>query len=444
MRSTVRQLVGYAAIAATVALASGCAHGKAPVAAGVTVMPNMPQTATVLGPGKAMAFHDLELRLLEVSTDAENLTTQRAEFELAGETYRANWNEWTLAEPLLVRFSDASRLEAKEQMALVTAFYLPDVLRGKGKAPDEERRMDLKENEVDFFAGGFVALNKISDNDFLRTDDDKAALSVYFDGELRQVTLPEIGTMSMGDGRVLTVGDIFPGDTPGAGHTRVTVTTPLGAWKDASDQTPLHLTSGVPAEVGELSVLADSMDGDGRPRAYVSLAIDKAKRELTLEPGQSIRWGKYAVRVDGVGPTMIEATVYTYPEAKFPAPGRTFEAAAEKVKTINQLSSDPTIMRHKLFQAAPITFWGASIDLVRVIENDPTSLSDNEAEIRVLHDGLVDTVRSGENQRHTVYGNNRWWVIEVGSIFNRGEGRRDETEIKLETGKFIGQPSGSN
>jgi len=414
--------------AALAAALAGCAAKKEESRFDPNALPDLPNAVATVEAGSVVKFHGVRVSVRETG-DAIRYAVK------SGETIEDNFevgeHRWALHGDVLLRFEAAPEGKGRE---LLNLYHLPSLSRGaKAEMPRESVR--LEEGKHLFFAGGFLALDRVRGNDPTKTDDERAEATLLVDGAIHEVVVPEFGSARAGDA-IVRADNVYAGDAVGDGIAFLRVATPEDRWAEAAEVEEVRIPSGESIERPGLEIRTDTIEGGDGWRALVSLRTPAIRRDIIVAPGESVRAGVAEALLKEADATGIVVDLARYATAAVPEkahyPGAVEDEDAPKP---TEARSEAAKATKRLIVGQSAEFQEARFEFVGLVPNDPTDMFDDTAEIIVHHDGTSERVYAKKGHRNTVRGANRWWVVDVKSI---AAGRRGECELSLETGSFLG------
>jgi hypothetical protein len=415
-------------------LSTGCQMLR-PGSVGSGVLPDYPKAATTLTPGQVATYKNIKISVVDIIRE-ESAARVRFTLQRGRETtnFDVEMGELTVSGDLLVQFqARESAVEGEADLAVASLFWLPDLMRSN--SPRTRRDLlETRPGEIAFFQDGFAAIRAIAENDYVETNDDSVLLSVWTpEDALEDVTLREFSAFPIGK-YLLQVGNVYGGETPGAGRVELTLAPLESAWDDTVAREELVIPYRGSMDWKGHQLKAEPLPGGWRSRILLGVTRGESQYDVVLTEGQAWRHGNVAWRFDGMTGSAANLTGFELDRSVFPADVRDITAAGPD-KAQNPRA--PTEIERKLSQDQSVEFWGARIRLARVLEVSPTDLFDDVAELVFDRDGLLEVVRVREGDRATVRGSNRWWVVEVKEATPGGRNSNGSAEVILSTGTFF-------
>ncbi len=422
-----------AALVMVLALMAGCG-GKSPrTQTDTDVLPDLPSAKIAIDSGDSVVFHGQRVVLGDRDEDGVYSYTVGADGSGNAMRESAAPGEWRMHRDLLLMLTERTGREG----ALLSLYWMPKLKEVSGRI-DPSSLMELREGEHLFFEGGFVSLDRVRPNDPGKTDDERAEITLMMDGVLRNVAVIEFGSVASGD-MIVSAENVYDGERPGDGQAQVRVSRPSEAWSEAVEAREIVIQSGSALEEGMLVIRTDTLeDREGGWRALVSMSSAGGRRDAILREEESLRIGAHELRLVTVLEERIEADLYTYPTIRRPedafVPG--VPRSDKNVVVGETKEPDATRTTRRVGFSESFDFQGARFTFATMFANDPTSVTDDAAEIQVAHSGTLDRIVTRPGQRHTVQGNNQWWIVEVKELTG---GKNGQAQVSVETGRFVGQ-----
>ncbi|MCB2156454.1 hypothetical protein KQI84_16385 [bacterium] len=427
-------------LAATLAVALAGCQLLAPGSAERTdSLPDLPRASRTVGPGDQVAFHDATFQVMNISPEAEKPVALSVRDGKRSHLLNIELDDYAQSGDFLVYVAQREEARPTEGL-LLTLYYLPSLLPKSAQWPIERR---MTEKEMATFPGGLVVLNEILDNDFLRTDDDRARLTIFRQNRgLEKVTLVEFHRLMRGD-LTFSAGDIFTGDAPGEGYARLRIEKTIDAWPDDLPREELALVDGEEATAFDYPISIEAIQPD-IGRVYLTVEAADREADLFLTAGESARWDRLEIRADTVAEDKVALTVFEHAEAVQAKPERLpkrQDSAEQTREQIAEQAATPAVTR-KMKLGRSESFAGAAFTLRSIQENSRMDLFDDSATFTIDHDGQLESITLRERERYTLYGGNQWWVIELREATpDPVAPANGEAEVHLETGSFYGMQS---
>lgn len=421
-----------AAILGAAALAAGCARKPAARMEKGT-LPDLPNAATTVEAGTGVGFHGVRVAVKEIGGSGLVRYGVAAPGSIE-DTHEVDRGRWALHGDVLLRF-EAMRGEGTPR-TLLNLYHLPS-LAASGQPADLGAEIRLEEGNHVFAGGRFIALGAVQGNDPGKTDDERAEVTVLLDGAIHELSVPELGAVAAGSSYV-RAGNAYDGDTPGDGVAFLRIVPADELWKGATSVEQARLESGESLEEAGFELRTDTLEGrDESWRALLSLRTPATRRDVIAVPGESIRAGAVEVLLREADAAGISVDIARHPEAVVAEAAHYPGAVPVEPGKASDLQREPTKATRRMIVGQSTEFWDARFELVGLVANDPTDLMDDAAEFLVHHDGTSERLFAKKGHRHTVRGENRWWVVDVRSVT---AGRGGDCEITLEAGSFLGNP----
>jgi hypothetical protein len=403
-------------------LAVGCGLLRGGSGAGGSALPDYPRVAATMTPGQTVTYRDLSLTLADIIREGD---TPQVRFSIARgretTSYTAAIGERVINGENMIQFQ--ARADSDEDLAVAMMYHLPELMRPN--VPRAARDLvETRPGEIAFFQDGFAAINAVSENDFVATDDDSVLLTIWTPGE----TMEDI-TLS-----VLRVGNVYGGENPGEGRVELRIVPLNQAWEDASDREELLIPYRGTIDWRGHGLRAETLPGGWRSRVLLTVQRADTTHDVVLTEGQAWRYGNIAWRFDGANGGAARITAFEFDRSVFPADTRVANRAPEQNA---QNPRAPTTVERSLITNQSVEFWGARVRLARVLDMDATNLFDDVAEIIFDVNGRLETVQVREGDRATVRGENRWYVVEVKAATPSATNRSGRADIILTTGTFF-------
>ncbi len=428
---------GMAVAGCLIVLSTGCGRKAPRIESNADILPDLPGAKIAVEAGQSVVFHNQHITLGEIRDDGDYAYTVGVKDSGTMMRETASPGDWRLHKDLLLRLS---KKNDRGDDTLLSLYWLPKLEQASGRI-DPSTLMELKEGEHRFFDGGFVSLDRVRANDPGDTDDERAEVTLLMNDVLYNVAVLELGSIPAGD-MVVVAENVYDGDRPGEGLARIRIARPSTAWSEATGAKEIEIESGGALEERSLLVRTDTLeDRAGGWRALVSLSSSGNRRDAILREGESLRAGTHELHLTEITEKGLRGRMMTYaasvsPEDAF-VPGIPREKPEDGEAT-SAGESEATKTTRRVGFSQSFDFQGARFTLATLYPNDPTSLGDDAAEFQVAHSGTIDRFVTKQGQRHTVHGDNRWWIIELKELSG---GRNGQAEVTVETGRFVGFPA---
>ena len=430
-----RPVLARLVLAATLAaILAGCQLFAPSPAEDLSRLPDLPRASRTVGPGSQVAFHDTSFQVVEVSPDEDgHLIALSVRQGKRTSLLNVRSGEYALDGDFLIRFESRPELQGSSSL-LMALHHLPSLLPRTVDWPISRKAAP---RDMLLLPDGFVAVDRILDNDFLRTDDDRAGITVYRKGtEVEKATLVEFHSLVRGD-LVISAGDIFTGDTPGDGFAQLRIEKTDRAWPAELPRQEILLGPNERAFAFDCVLTLETVQPE-MERLLLTIEGGSQEADVFLTPGESVRWERLEVRADAITGQSAQVTVFHHKTAVHAASQRLPERSVQqqaREQAQERTSSAPTDRQVQV--GGKVAYAGAEFTLQSVRDNNPMNLFDDSAEFTVKHGNLFETVVLRERDRYTIHGNNQWWIISLTDATPDPVPGNGKATIHLETGSFF-------
>jgi hypothetical protein len=429
-----------AALASSVLLA-GCALWPS---GGDDGLPDLPFATVVAQRDKALDFHGFRVRVVDIREAAEvpavTLLVERGKdarrLTLPFEKYVGEGDLLFHATP---HAQGATASGRPSGLVRLVVYHQPS-MRAEAARQGLASARSLRPGDLLFLPGGFVAVERILDNDPIRRDDDRVRLAVSLKGVQEEVTLTEWHSRRVGD-LTIAARDILAGESPGDPRATASLQLSLDGSSPWGEPEAAERLAFPPANGWSglgLSLQAEVVPSEDQPRALLTLVSRQppANRETFLRPGGSIRWNRFLITLDDASEAEVRGTVALFPNPVTPSEQRWANEAPPAAA--GAPGDVATRVTRTLRQNETTEFWGATFRLRQVFDNERTDLMDDAALLAFEGAGPTDVQNVREGNRYTFRGPNRWWIVDVREAHPARGQTLGYAVLAIETGTFKG------
>ncbi|MBX3729932.1 MAG: hypothetical protein KF858_12160 [Candidatus Sumerlaeia bacterium] len=436
-------LAGFHALAlvAIAVVAGGCQGGKGSVVPVGERLPNLPRASAVLAPGQGITWRDLRFEYVHFEPGVDGAGDEaRIAIQRGNQRSIERWaiGGYRLEGDALVRVQHRdAQSGGTPGLLLFTMTHLPSVT-GPRQADPLAAPVVLREGEATFFAGGFVALESVADNDYHALDDDRARLVFWLGGELEDWTMREFHARPHGRWLV-GLRDVFTGHLPGDGVAVVEFRDLETAWDAAERREQRLLPPGTRLSWEGVSFMGDYLELEDGPRGVVSVERADRSFDTVAREGEWVRLGRHEVVLEEVRPSGLWVSLAQFADDVQAVQSRTRPRRESPAQQAARTEAEPQsrLMTRRLRTGETIEFWDARFEMVRAHRMDPTRTTDNAIELMVTWEGQYDSYLIRQGSRQSIQGQNRWWIVVVEDVQASGTEGQGEAMLRLQTGGYF-------